>query len=198
MLKKSLKMKWLVPVAALVLTVSIGSAAFAAAGASSTDTTAAATSTAVTTTATSSASTSTDVTTGTDATSGTDAGTSSPAAAGATKSDPWGHQRSDETLLTGDALAKVTAVAQQQAGSDAKIVRVETDSDASQSGHAAYEAHAVKADGTAETIYVDKSFNYVSTEAQPADGHGCRGGNNDGDSDDAGSTTSTSASTTTN
>ena len=176
-MKKSLKMKWLVPVAALVLTVSIGSAAFAASGASSTDTTAAATSTAVT------------------ATAPTDA---SSAPAGATDSQPWGKQRSDETLLTGDALAKVTAIAQQQAGSGAKIVRVETDSDASETGHGAYEAHVVKADGTAATVYVDSSFNYVSTETQPAGGHGCPGGKNDNDSDDAGSTTSTSASTTTN
>ena len=57
-------------------------------------------------------------------------------------------------------------------GSDVTIVRIETDSDATQSGHAAYEAHIVTADGTAETVYVDSSFTYVSTETQPAGGHG--------------------------
>src|SRR2546428_4638111 len=30
---------------------------------------------------------------------------------GATSHNPWGNQRSDETLLTGDALAKVKAIA---------------------------------------------------------------------------------------
>jgi hypothetical protein len=92
--------------------------------------------------------------------------------AGATAQNPWGNQRSDETLLTGDALARVNAVALAQVGSDATIVRVETDSDASLSGHAAYEAHVVKADGTAATVYVDKSFNFVSVETQPACGPG--------------------------
>ncbi len=196
MFKKSLRTKWLVPVAALVLTVSIGSAAFAASGASSTDTTAPAPSTAVTAPDTTGVSTSTDAIA---ATSATDSTGATDSTAG-TDSAPWGHQRSDETLLTGDALAKVTAIAQQQAGSDATVVRVETDSDARETGHAAYEAHVVKADGTAETIYVDKSFNYVSTETQPAGGHGCPGGKNDNDSDDAtsGASTSTSASTTAN
>ena len=31
---------------------------------------------------------------------------------GASAQNPWGNQRSEETLLTGDALVKVTAVAQ--------------------------------------------------------------------------------------
>jgi hypothetical protein len=66
----------------------------------------------------------------------------------------------------------VKAVALAKVGSDATIVRVETDSDASLAGHAAYEAHVVKADGTAVTVYVDKSFNYVSTETTPSGGHG--------------------------
>src|SRR5690349_12316311 len=43
----------------------------------------------------------------------TPAATTAPT--GAPAGAPWGHQRSDETLLTGDALAKVTAVA------DAKV-----------------------------------------------------------------------------
>src|SRR3954462_4196161 len=47
-----------------------------------------------------------------------------PGAGGA----PWGHQRSDETLLTGDALAKVTAIAKAKV-SGGTIVRVETDAD---------------------------------------------------------------------
>ena len=78
-----------------------------------------------------------------------------PVAAGA----PWGHQRSDETLLTGDALAKVTAIAKEKVPGGT-IVRVETDAD----GHAAYEAHMTKADGTPVTVYVDGSFQFVSME----------------------------------
>jgi hypothetical protein len=78
---------------------------------------------------------------------------------GASAQNPWGNQRSDETLLTGDALAKVTAVAQAKVPGGT-IVRVETDAD----GHAAYEAHMTKADGTPVTVYVDQSFNFVSVE----------------------------------
>ena len=75
---------------------------------------------------------------------------------------PWGGQRSDETLLTGDTLAQVKAAAVARVGSDATVVRVETDAD----GHAAYEAHMVKADGTPVTVYVDKSFSIVSVESR--------------------------------
>jgi hypothetical protein len=39
---------------------------------------------------------------------------------------------------------------------------VETDAD----GHAAYEAHMVKADGTPVTVYVDKTFAVVSVESR--------------------------------
>jgi uncharacterized membrane protein YkoI len=55
----------------------------------------------------------------------------------------------------------VTAVAQSKLPG-ATIVRVETDAD----GNAKYEAHVVKADGTPATVYVDASFNYVSTDAR--------------------------------
>ena len=78
---------------------------------------------------------------------------------GASAQNPWGNQRSDETLLTGDALAKVTAVAQAKIPGGT-IIRVETDAD----GHAAYEAHMTKADGTPVTVYVDKNFDFVSVE----------------------------------
>jgi hypothetical protein len=81
---------------------------------------------------------------------------------GATASNPWGNQRSDETLLTGDTAAKVRQVALAKVGSSATIVRVETDAD----GHSAYEAHMVKADGTPVTVYVDKQFNVVSVETR--------------------------------
>ena len=74
---------------------------------------------------------------------------------------PWGHQRSDETPLTGDALAKVTAIAKEKVPGGT-VVRVETDAD----GHAAYEAHMTKSDGTPVTVYVDKSFNFVSVETR--------------------------------
>ena len=81
---------------------------------------------------------------------------------GASAGHPWGNQRSDETLLTGDALAKVKAAAVAKEGSGATIVRIETDAD----GHAAYEAHMVKADGTPVTVYVNKSYEVVSVESR--------------------------------
>jgi hypothetical protein len=81
---------------------------------------------------------------------------------GASASNPWGNQRSDETLLTGDTLAKVKAAAVAKEGSGATIVRIETDAD----GHGAYEAHMVKADGTPVTVYVNKSYEVVSVESR--------------------------------
>jgi hypothetical protein len=75
--------------------------------------------------------------------------------------NPWGHQRSDETLLTGTTEAKVRAAALAEVPGGS-IVRVETDAD----GHAAYEAHMTKADGTPVTVYVDKSYNVVSVETR--------------------------------
>ena len=62
-----------------------------------------------------------------------------------------------ETLLTGDAAAKVTAAAK-EAVPGATIIRVETDSDG-----AAYEAHVRKADGTIVTVKFDKSFKVTGT-----------------------------------
>jgi len=87
---------------------------------------------------------------------GSGSGSSSSSAATAT---PWGHQRSDETLLTGDTAAKVRqlALAKVPGGT---IVRVETDAD----GNAAYEAHMVKADGTPVTVYVSKQLEVVSVQ----------------------------------
>ncbi len=144
---KKLKGRWLVPAAALILTLSIGSAAFAATDASESDTTA--------TTATAPSS---------DATA-RDSSTSD-------KGAPWGKQRSDETLLTGDALSKATAAALAKVGSDATVVRAETDAD----GNAKYEVHMVKADGTGTTVYLDESFIVVSVEDRGAGGRGGHGG----------------------
>lgn len=72
-----------------------------------------------------------------------------------------GGQRSDETPLSGDALAKVKAAALAEVP-NATIVRVETDAD----GHAAYEAHVLEGDGTPATVYVDKQFDVVSVESR--------------------------------
>jgi hypothetical protein len=72
---------------------------------------------------------------------------------------PWGHQRSDETLLTGDTASKVRALALAEVPGGT-VVRVETDAD----GNAAYEAHMVKADGTPATVYVSKQFEVVSVQ----------------------------------
>jgi hypothetical protein len=74
---------------------------------------------------------------------------------------PWGHQRRDETLLTGDAKANVEKAALARVP-NGTIVRVETDAD----GHAAYEAHMTKADGTPVTVYVDKQYNVVGVESR--------------------------------
>jgi hypothetical protein len=93
--------------------------------------------------------------------SSTDSTTAQPAPSVPDPQNPWGAQRSDETPLTGDTLANVKAAALAEVP-DATIVRVETDAD----GNAAYEAHAVKADGTPATVYVDKQFDVVSVESR--------------------------------
>ena len=93
--------------------------------------------------------------------SSTDSTTTQPAPSAPDPQNPWGAQRSDETPLTGDTLAKVMAAALAEVP-DATIVRVETDAD----GNAAYEAHVVKADGTPATVYVDKQFDVVSIESR--------------------------------
>lgn len=87
------------------------------------------------------------------------AATTPSAPPGATAQNPWGHQRSDETLLTGDALSKVKAIAQAKVPGGT-IVRIETDAD----GVGAYEAHMTKADGSPVTVYVDSSFAFVSVQ----------------------------------
>lgn len=87
--------------------------------------------------------------------------TATAPAQGPHSGQPWGHQRSDETLLTGDAKAKVEAAALAKV-SGATIVRVETDAD----GNAKYEAHIVQSDGTPATVYVDANYNVVSVETR--------------------------------
>ena len=82
-----------------------------------------------------------------------------PSASGA--QGPWGGQRPDETLLTGDAKAGVEKAALAKVP-NGTIVRVETDAD----GNALYEAHMTKADGTPVTVYVDKSFGVVGVESR--------------------------------
>jgi len=90
-----------------------------------------------------------------------DGTTTESAPAAPASQNPWGAQRSDETPLTGEPLAKVKAAALAEVP-NATIVRVETDAD----GHAAYEAHILKADGTPATVYVDKQFDVVSVESR--------------------------------
>jgi uncharacterized membrane protein YkoI len=68
-----------------------------------------------------------------------------------------------ETALTGDTASRVRAAALAKTGGGT-VERVETDAD----GHAAYEAHIVKADGTHVTVYVDKQFDVVGVDTGPA------------------------------
>jgi hypothetical protein len=95
------------------------------------------------------------------ATSTTSASAAQTATTAPSASRPWGGQRSDETLLTGDALSKVTAIAEAKV-SGGTIIRVETDAD----GNAAYEAHMTNASGVPVTVYVDKDFNFVSVQTR--------------------------------
>ena len=82
-----------------------------------------------------------------------------------------GAQRGDETPLTGDTLAKVSAAALAKVAGG-KVVRAETDAD----GNAAYEAHMTNADGAPVTVYVDKDFNVVSVDTSGHGGKGPHGG----------------------
>jgi hypothetical protein len=109
--------------------------------------------------AASGSSSSTTTTTTTSAPSGAPA--QAPSGQAPSAAHPWGGQRSDETPLTGDALAKVTAIANAKVPGGT-IIRVETDAD----GNAAYEAHMTKSDGTPVTVYVDKNFDFVSVETR--------------------------------
>jgi 3D (Asp-Asp-Asp) domain-containing protein len=85
--------------------------------------------------------------------------TTTPSPAAPTSSgQPLGHQRAYETELTGDALAKVTAAAKAKVPGGT-IVRVETDAD----GRATYEAHMLDASGNPITVYVNSSYDVVST-----------------------------------
>jgi hypothetical protein len=84
-----------------------------------------------------------------------------PAASAPNAQNPWGGQRSDETLLTGDRASKVEAAARAKVP-NGTIVRVETDAD----GNAAYEAHMTKADGTPVAVYVNEQFEVVSVESR--------------------------------
>jgi len=91
--------------------------------------------------------------------------------------DPSKPMRSDETLLTGDVAAKVTAAAEAKEPT-ATIKRVETDSEG------VYEAHMVRTDGTHITVQVDTSFTVTAVqEGGPggSGGPGGRGGDHDGD-----------------
>ena len=71
-------------------------------------------------------------------------------------------QRPDETLLTGDSAAKVRKAALAKV-SGGTIDRIETDAD----GHAAYEAHMTRSDGSRVTVYVNKAYEVVGVENGP-------------------------------
>jgi uncharacterized membrane protein YkoI len=87
--------------------------------------------------------------------------------AGAVSNGSGDNPRSDETALPGDTAARVKEAALAKTGGGT-VERVETDAE----GHAAYEAHVRKSDGTRVTVYVDKQFEVVSTETGRAGGPG--------------------------
>ena len=97
------------------------------------------------------------------------ASSGSTAGGSGTTVDPTQPQRSDETLLTGDTAAKVTAAALAKYPG-ATIERVETDSDG------IYEAHLVTTDGTHLVVAVDKTFTVTGTQEMGAGGGHGRGG----------------------
>jgi predicted nucleic acid-binding Zn-ribbon protein len=79
--------------------------------------------------------------------------------------DPSKPMRSDETLLTGDVAAKVTAAAKAKEPT-ATIERVETDSDG------VYEAHMVRTDGTHIIVQIDKSYAVTNVQVGGVGGPG--------------------------
>src|SRR5262245_38867126 len=81
-------------------------------------------------------------------------------------------QRTDETPLTGDTLAKATAAALAKVPGG-KVVRAETEAD----GNAAYEVHMTDAAGAPVTVYLDKDFSVVGVDTRARGGgrHGGRG-----------------------
>jgi hypothetical protein len=83
--------------------------------------------------------------------------------------DPSQPMRSDEELLTGDTLAKVTAAVKAKEP-DATIERVETDSEG------VYEAHMVRADGTHITVQVGADFTVTDVQEGGPNGSGMPGG----------------------
>ncbi len=101
------------------------------------------------------------------AASGSGSGSPSGSGSGTAAATPWGHQRSDETVLTGDTATKVrnAALAKVPGGT---IIRVETDAD----GEATYEAHMIDANGNPVTVYVNASFDVVGVESGGPRGHG--------------------------
>jgi len=72
--------------------------------------------------------------------------------------DGRGGRHSDETPLTGDTAAKVTAAVTARYP-DATIQRVETDNHGD-----AYEAHVILADGSRATVKLDESFTITRTK----------------------------------
>jgi hypothetical protein len=100
------------------------------------------------------------------AASGSGSGSSSSsnnaaARSGPSAQHPWGGQRSEETPLTGDTASKVRQAALAKVGGGT-VERVETDAD----GYAAYEAHIIKSDGSAVTVYVNKQFDVVGVDSR--------------------------------
>lgn len=166
---KVFKKKWVIPVAAAVLVLSIAGGAYAAASTSAPGTS-----------DTSSAAEASDTTGTTDATSTTAVGQSTAKDGTCNDGDERGDRGSQggghgaETALTGDTLEKVKAAALASLGTGATVVRAETDAE----GNAAYEVHATKADGTDVTVYVDESFQVVKTDTTQ---QGDRGGAPSGD-----------------
>ena len=104
--------------------------------------------------------------------------------------DPSQPMRSDEHLLTGDTLTKVTAAAKAKEPT-ATIERVETDSDG------VYEAHMVRTDGTHIIVQIGADFAVTNIQTGGPGGHGGGGGGTSTQSQDSTSSTTTGATATT-
>ena len=134
-----LSKKLIVPVAALVLTLSAAGAAWAATGDSSTDTTGT-----------------------TVAATATTAATAATAGASAAKNDS-ARPSNGEVALTGDTLTQATTAAVAAGGTGATVERASTETDNSNTA-VKYEVMVKKSDGTFLMVYLDASFQVVSTE----------------------------------